>query len=54
MDTIKIEFHRLANKEYDEAFNYYAERSPETAQRFKKAVDAAVQRIIAQGVVSAA
>jgi plasmid stabilization system protein ParE len=45
MPAVKVEFHRLADKEYEEAFNYYAERSPETAQRFKNAVDAAVRRI---------
>jgi plasmid stabilization system protein ParE len=49
MATLKTEFHRLADREYEEAFNYYAERSPETAQRFKNAVDAAVQRIVSQG-----
>jgi toxin ParE1/3/4 len=42
---VKVEFHRLADKEYEEGFKYYAERSPDTAQRFKKAVDAAVHRI---------
>lgn len=45
MPAIKVEFHRLADKEYEEAFKYYAERSPDTAQRFKEAVDAAVRRI---------
>jgi toxin ParE1/3/4 len=49
MAELKVEFHRLADKEYEKAFNYYAERSPEAAQRFKNAVDAAVQRIISQG-----
>jgi plasmid stabilization system protein ParE len=45
MPAVKVEFHRLADKEYEEALKYYAERSPDTAQRFKKAVDAAVRRI---------
>jgi len=45
MPTIKVEFHRLAEKDYDDAFKYYAERSAETALRFKEAVDAAVRRI---------
>jgi plasmid stabilization system protein ParE len=49
MAELKVEFHRLADKEYDQALKYYAERSPEASERFKNAVDAAVQRIISQG-----
>jgi plasmid stabilization system protein ParE len=45
MPSVKVEFHRLADKEYDGAFKYYAERSPGAALRFKEAVDAAVRRI---------
>jgi plasmid stabilization system protein ParE len=45
MPTVKVEFHRLADKDYDDAFKYYQERSTDTALRFKDAVDAAVRRI---------
>lgn len=45
MSALRVEFHRLADEEYEEAFRYYADRSPATAQRFREAVDAAVQRM---------
>lgn len=45
MPTVNVEFHQLADKDYDDAFKYYAERSAATALRFKEAVDAAVRRI---------
>ena len=45
MAKIKVEFHRLARKEYDEARKWYAERSQIAAQRFKDAVDEAIIRI---------
>jgi plasmid stabilization system protein ParE len=45
MATVNVEFHRLADKDYDDAFKYYTERSPGAALRFKEAVDAAVRRI---------
>jgi plasmid stabilization system protein ParE len=45
MPTIKVEFHRLALKEYDEARKWYAERSAGAAQKFKEAVDEATVRI---------
>ena len=45
MGKINVEFHRLAMKDYDDAFRYYAERSARTAQRFKDAVDEATRRI---------
>jgi len=45
MPSVNVEFHRLADKDYDEALKHYSERSPDTAQRFKEAVDAAVHRI---------
>jgi plasmid stabilization system protein ParE len=45
MPTIKVEFHRLALKDYDDAYKWYAERSVETAKRFKEAVDEAILRI---------
>jgi len=43
--AIKVEFHDLADKEFEEAFRYYAERSPDSARRFKNAVDDALRRI---------
>ncbi len=46
MTAVKIEFHRLAEKDYDDAYNWYAERSEETALRFKDAVNEAVLRIV--------
>jgi plasmid stabilization system protein ParE len=45
MATVKVEFHRLAEKEYDDASNWYAQRSAETALHFKNAVDESVRRI---------
>jgi toxin ParE1/3/4 len=45
MPAIRVEFHRLAWKDYDEACKWYSERSAETKQRFKAAVEAAVLRI---------
>jgi plasmid stabilization system protein ParE len=45
MRTASVEFHRLAEKEFEEAFKFYEHRSPEAAARFKVAVDAAVDRI---------
>jgi plasmid stabilization system protein ParE len=41
-----VSFNRLAVKDYREAYDWYAERSPETAARFVEAVDAAVNRIL--------
>lgn len=40
-----ISFNRLAIKDYREACEYYAARSPATVARFVDAVDAAVKRI---------
>lgn len=45
MATVKVEFHHLAEKDYDEAYNWYAERSADVALRFKDAVNEAVFRI---------
>jgi toxin ParE1/3/4 len=45
MPAIRVEFHRLALNDYDEACKWYSERSAETKQRFKAAVEAAVLRI---------
>ena len=45
MRPIRVDFHRLAIKEYDDATNWYTERSPSTARRFKDAVEDAMLRI---------
>jgi toxin ParE1/3/4 len=45
MAELRIEFHRLALKEFDEACKWYSERSADARLKFKAAVDAAVQRI---------
>jgi len=45
MATVKVEFHQLAEKEFDDAYRWYAERSADTATRFKDAVDEAVSRV---------
>ncbi len=41
-----VSFNRLAIKDYREAREYYAARSPDTAVRFIEAIDAAVTRIL--------
>jgi plasmid stabilization system protein ParE len=41
-----VSFNRLAIKDYCEAREYYAARSPLAAARFIDAVDAAVRRIV--------
>lgn len=46
MAAAKVEFHRLAQKDYEDGFDWYAARSAATAQRFKKAVDVAYRRIV--------
>jgi len=45
MPAWEVSFNRLAIKDYREAREWYAARSPATAVRFIDAVDAAVQRI---------
>jgi plasmid stabilization system protein ParE len=45
MAVAEVEFHRLALKEFDEAYNWYAQRSERAAQHFKEAVHEAVSRI---------
>ena len=42
---MRIEFHRLALKEFDDACTWYKERSPATADRFKDAVEKAILRV---------
>jgi plasmid stabilization system protein ParE len=46
MPSRNVSFNRLAIKDYREAREYYAARSPATVARFIDAVDAAVKRII--------
>jgi plasmid stabilization system protein ParE len=41
----RIEFHRLALKEFDEARKWYSERSPDAERKFKAAVEDAIDRI---------
>jgi plasmid stabilization system protein ParE len=41
-----VTFNRLAIKDYCQAREYYAARSPAAAARFMDAVDAAVKRIV--------
>ncbi|MCC7475149.1 MAG: type II toxin-antitoxin system RelE/ParE family toxin [Pirellulales bacterium] len=45
MGEIRIEFHRLAEKEFEDAYHWYAARSPESAVRFTNAVNDAILRI---------
>jgi plasmid stabilization system protein ParE len=42
MPSPNVSFNRLATKDYREARDYYAARSPATAARFVDAVNAAV------------
>jgi plasmid stabilization system protein ParE len=46
MSLRTVNFHRLAIKDYREARDYYAARSPQAAARFIDAVDAAIRRIV--------
>ena len=45
MPETRVEFHRLAAKEYREASQWYDERSAIAADRFRSGVALAVQRI---------
>jgi plasmid stabilization system protein ParE len=45
MCAVRVEYHHMARKEYDDARAWYAERSESAAIHFKQAVDAAVRRI---------
>lgn len=47
MAATEVIFHRLAAREYWSARDWYQERSPEIAERFRIAVDQAVRRIAA-------
>ena len=47
MAATEVIFHRLAAREYRSASDWYRERSPEIAERFRGAVDQAVRRIAA-------
>jgi plasmid stabilization system protein ParE len=46
MPTDLAEFHEAAVAEYDAAFDWYRERSPDAALRFDSEVDRALSRII--------
>lgn len=45
MPGARVVFHRLAAREYRSARDWYADRSAETAGKFRIAVDQAVSRI---------
>jgi toxin ParE1/3/4 len=45
MATVRVEFHRFAEKDYDDAYDWYSERSAGAALRFKDPVNEAVRRI---------
>ena len=45
MAETQVVFHRLAAREYRSARDWYAARSVEVAERFRMAVDLAVERI---------
>jgi toxin ParE1/3/4 len=47
MPTNAAEFHQEATAEYDAAFDWYLERSPDAALRFDAEVDRAFAQIIA-------
>ena len=47
MPTDAAEFHEEATAEYDAAFDWYLERSPDAALRFDAEVDRALAQIIA-------
>ncbi len=47
MPTDAAEFHHEATAEYDAAFDWYLERSPDAAMRFDAEVDRALAQIIA-------
>ena len=46
MPSSFVEFHQEASAEYDAAFDWYLERSPETALRFDAEVNRALAQII--------
>lgn len=46
MPTNSAEFHEEATAEYDAAFDWYLERSPDTALKFDAEVDRALAQII--------
>ena len=47
MPTDASEFHQEATAEYDAAFDWYLERSPDAALRFDAEVDRALTQIVA-------
>ncbi|MDA0834146.1 MAG: type II toxin-antitoxin system RelE/ParE family toxin [Planctomycetota bacterium] len=44
--TPPVRFLPAARVDFDESFDWYARRSPEAAERFSSAVDAAIARIL--------
>lgn len=47
MSTPRVLFHRLAQREFDKAYDWYARRSIDAARRFQAEVELANQRIAA-------
>ncbi len=45
MTNMAVSFHRLAGREYDHAFAWYARRSTRIAQRFRLEITYQIQRI---------
>lgn len=50
---LPIDFHPAARHDYDQAFDWYAERSPAVAARFTNALDATLGRITQQPAMCA-
>ncbi len=48
MSSKRVVFHRVAAQEYRSARDWYADRSPRTADNFRAAVDQAVGRIASE------
>ena len=46
MAQAEVVFHPEASAEYGEAYAWYADRDPRTADRFEQEVESAVQRIV--------
>ena len=46
MHNDAVDFHEAAGIDYDEAFEWYLQRSPETALRFATEVDNALTQIL--------
>jgi len=46
MASVEIRFHRLAALEYRLAFNWYANRSPSAARRFRREIKRVIEQIL--------